>query len=107
MIGTKFYKSGFSEEEYEAAAAWCNDHGATIEEKEEWYEVVTLPEPSAEEVAAAERAQRRAELQSQLAALSYVSEEIALGLATRDDYADEIETIASIHNQLAMLDEDL
>ena len=42
MIGTKFYKSGFSSDEYTEAANWCNANGCTIEDKGEYYEVVQI-----------------------------------------------------------------
>lgn len=34
---------------YRIAAQWCNANHAVIEDKGEWYEVVALPEPTAEE----------------------------------------------------------
>lgn len=47
------------------------------------------------------------EIKARLHELSYVAEEIALGLASRADYADEIEEIAELHNELYMIDGDL
>lgn len=45
MIGTKFYKGQFSDEEYASAANWCNEQqGATIEDMGDYYEVVAIPE---------------------------------------------------------------
>ncbi len=45
------------------------------------------------------------EIKARLHELSYVSEEISLGLATITDYADEINEIAALHNELALLEE--
>ena len=53
MIGTKFYKPIELQEqldEYSAAAEWCNDNHATIEDKGEYYEVVAIPPPELDEV---------------------------------------------------------
>lgn len=51
MIGTKFYKNGYSQAEYIKCASWCNNFGsATIEDKGEYYEVVELPQPTLEEL---------------------------------------------------------
>lgn len=51
MIGTKFYKDNFNREEYAKCAKWCNENkGATIEDKGDYYEVVTLPLPTLEEI---------------------------------------------------------
>ena len=38
---------------YREAAQWCNANGARMEDKGEWYEVCAIPEPTAEEQAAA------------------------------------------------------
>lgn len=62
MIGTKFEKPLIDFDGYEKAAAWCNENQtATIEDKGDYYEVVAIPEPTAEELAAQELAQAKAE----------------------------------------------
>ena len=38
---------------YAEAALWCNENNAVIEDKGDYYEVVAIPEPTAEELAAA------------------------------------------------------
>lgn len=41
MIGTKFIKGEFTEEEYSACAEWCNEsQQGHIEDKGDYYEVV-------------------------------------------------------------------
>lgn len=60
MIGTKFYKDNYDIDEYSAAAEWCNNNNATIEDKGEYYEVVEIPPPSLDEV----KAQKINELKS-------------------------------------------
>lgn len=50
MIGTKFYKDNFNREKYAKCAKWCNKNNATIEDKGDYYEVVTLPLPALHEV---------------------------------------------------------
>ena len=47
MLGTKIYKTDMSN--YTECAIWCNQNNATIEDKGEYYEVVTLPLPTLEE----------------------------------------------------------
>lgn len=86
MIGDKIYKpleedyiytstttSGFSRVEnpspstfskYAKLAEWCNNNNATIEDKGDYYEVVTIPEPSDEERASIVRSQRNTKLEA-------------------------------------------
>lgn len=46
---------------YREAAQWCNENQAYIEDKGDYYEVVAIPEPTSEELAAAALAQAKAE----------------------------------------------
>jgi hypothetical protein len=48
MLGTKIYKTDMSN--YTDCAIWCNQNKATIEDKGAYYEVVTLPLPTLEEI---------------------------------------------------------
>lgn len=48
MLGTKIYKTDMSN--YTKCAVWCNKNKATIEDKGDYYEVVTLPLPTLEEI---------------------------------------------------------
>ena len=48
MLGTKIYKTDMSN--YTECAIWCNQNKATIEDKGDYYEVVTLPLPTLEEI---------------------------------------------------------
>ena len=51
MLGTKFYKDNFNQEEYAKCANWCNEtQQATIEDKGEYYECVAIPAPSLDEL---------------------------------------------------------
>lgn len=43
MIGTKFYKGQFTDEDYAACAGWCNKKGtATIVDKGDFYECIEI-----------------------------------------------------------------
>lgn len=42
MIGTTLYKNNIDIEEYEKTAEWCNKNNATIVDKGDYYEVVTV-----------------------------------------------------------------
>lgn len=56
---------------YREAAEWCNTNGAAvIEDKGEYYEVVALPEPTEEELAAAKLAQAKAARAAAVAAIT-------------------------------------
>jgi hypothetical protein len=48
MIGIKIYKTDMSN--YTECAIWCNANNAAIEDKGDYYEVVTLPLPTLEEI---------------------------------------------------------
>lgn len=61
MIGTKFSKPLKDLDTYTLAAQWCNENNATIEDKGDYYEVVSLPEPTQEELEAQELAQAKSE----------------------------------------------
>ena len=50
MIGTKYYKGKYKDEEYAKCAEWCNSNNATIEDKGEYYECVAIPAPSLDEL---------------------------------------------------------
>lgn len=51
MLGTKIYKTDMSN--YTECAIWCNQNKATIEDRGDYYEVVTLPLPTLEKIKAA------------------------------------------------------
>ena len=59
MLGTKIYKTDMSN--YTECAIWCNANNATIEDKGDYYEVVTLPLPTLEENKLAKIAELKAE----------------------------------------------
>lgn len=61
MIGTKFKKPLVDLSAYAEAAQWCNENGATIEDKDDYYEIVALPEPTQEELEAQELAKAKSE----------------------------------------------
>lgn len=48
MLGKKIYKDDMSN--YTECAIWCNANNATIEDKDEYYEVVAIPAPSLDEL---------------------------------------------------------
>ena len=52
MIGKKFTKNNYDEIDYADTAIWCNENGAMIEDKGDYYEVVAIPEPTLDEVKA-------------------------------------------------------
>ena len=95
MIGTKFTKPLQDDESapnsykaYSQAAAWCNANGATIEDKGDYYEVVEIPEPTAEEKAFAEAQAEYQQLLQKLSETDYVAAKLAEGVATKDEYAE-------------------
>lgn len=59
MVGTKIYKTDMSN--YTDCAIWCNANNATIEDKGDYYEVVTLPLPTLEEIKTAKIAELKTE----------------------------------------------
>lgn len=84
MIGTKFYKENFDLTAYSSAAEWCNNNGATIEDKGEYYEVVEIPATTQEERNAMEVEQLKAELAStDYKCLKYVD-----GALSDEEYAE-------------------
>lgn len=62
MLGTKIYKTDMSN--YTDCAIWCNANNAAIEDKGDYYEVVTLPLPTLEKIKAAKIAELKAERDS-------------------------------------------
>lgn len=62
MLGTKIYKTDMSN--YTDCAIWCNANNATIEDKGDYYEVVTLPLPTLEENKLAKIAELKAQRDS-------------------------------------------
>lgn len=62
MLGTKIYKTDMSN--YTDCAIWCNANNATIEDKGDYYEVVSLPLPTLEEIKTAKIAELKAQRDS-------------------------------------------
>lgn len=62
MLGTKIYKTDMSN--YTDCAIWCNQNKATIEDRGDYYEVVTLPLPTLEEIKQHKIAELKAERDS-------------------------------------------
>lgn len=52
MVGKKLYKGKFTNKEYADVAVWCNQNNCTLEEHEDYYEVVAIPAhiPTEEEI---------------------------------------------------------
>lgn len=42
MLGKKIYKNEFDEHLYKECADWCNENNCTIDDKDEFYEVVKV-----------------------------------------------------------------
>ena len=59
MLGTKIYKTDMSN--YTDCAIWCNQNKVNIEDKGDYYEVVTLPLPTLEESKTAKIAELKAQ----------------------------------------------
>lgn len=59
MLGTKIYKTDMSN--YTDCAIWCNANNATIEDKGDYYEVITLPLPSLQEIKTVKIAELKAQ----------------------------------------------
>ncbi len=49
MIGTKLHKNDLDNERYALAAVWCNENGAAIKDKGNYYEITRLPAPTLDE----------------------------------------------------------
>lgn len=50
MLNNKIYKNNINYNDYSTCAEWCNDNNATIVDKGDYYEVVSLSTPSLEEL---------------------------------------------------------
>lgn len=78
-------KDKVSDNEYFSVSEWCNDSGQyTIEERGKYFQVVKIPEPTAEEQAQEEILR----LKEYLSETDYVVLKIAEGVATPEKYAD-------------------
>lgn len=65
MLNTKINKPVESNEqlsEYSKLAEWCNKNNAMIVDQGDYYEAVTIPEPTVQELASMVRSQRDAKL---------------------------------------------
>lgn len=96
MIGTKIYKDDMKN--YTECAIWCNKNNATIVDKGEYYEVVEIEpyQPTTE--------QEIARLKAELTQYDYIGTKIAMGVATKEDYADEIAHTEEIRKQIRLLE---
>lgn len=85
MLGTKIYKQNFDSELYEKCAKWSNENNATIVDKGEYYECISLPPAPAPSIEDQINA-----LKQELATYDYIGIKIAMGVATKEEYADKI-----------------
>jgi len=97
MLGTKINKPCLSQEEldnYSTIAEWCNNNNAHIDDKGEYYEVVenTPYTPTTEE--------QIAQLKAELATYDYIGVKIAMGVATVEEYADQIAYTQTLRNRI-------
>ena len=46
MIGRKLYKNSYVPEEYLEMATWCNEHKAMIKDMGNYFQIVSIPQPS-------------------------------------------------------------
>ena len=65
------------------------------------YKIEDIPQ---EEIDLIEKRNKKIELERELERYNYVYVEIVLGLATKEDYKEEIDNIARIHNELFALE---
>ena len=101
MIGTKFYKNDYDLNAYSAAAEWCNANNAAIEDMGEYYEVVPVPEPTQEELNAAEIERLKAEL----AATDYKCLKYVDGALSESEYAEIRAYRQELRNKINQLEE--
>lgn len=79
------------------AAVFCNESGkAYIDEIESTlegvrrFQIVAIPEPTADEIAMREAQERRAKAEANLRETDYIGVKIGEGAATREEYATEL-----------------
>ena len=85
MIGKKFYKTEYDQEEYAKTAQWCNEtQKGRIVDQGEYYEVVEIPAPTQEELNAIE-VQR---LKTELASTDYKCLKYVDGALSESEYAE-------------------
>lgn len=100
MIGKKFDKKNYNVKDYSVTAKWCNENGAMIVDKGEYYEVVETPAPTEEEKNAIEIDRLKAELSAtDYKCLKYVD-----GALTEEEYAEVKKYRASLREQINQLE---
>lgn len=102
MLGKKFYKKDFNNVEtqkaYAECAQWCNDSSkGFIAERADYYECIAyVPNEFTKEECIEQ-------LKAELATYDYIGIKIAMGVATKEEYADKIaytETLRAKINEL-------
>ena len=103
MLGTIFYKPLETQEQldaYSAAAEWCNNNNATIEDKGNYYEIVEIPAPTQKELNDIEIAR----LKEELAATDYKCLKWIEGALSDEEY-EEVKTYrADLRRQINTLE---
>lgn len=102
-IGTRFYKNSYSQNEYAACAAWCNEtQKATIKDMGDYYECVEIPQPTAEEQAK----QEISELKQYLSDTDYCAIKCGeLGLSMATEYPEEYQKRIDARTRINELEE--
>lgn len=104
MLGTKFYKNELETQEqlnaYSAAAKWCNENHAMIDDKGEYYEVCEVPAQTEEEL----NANKIAQLKAELSATDYKCLKYVDGALTEEEYAEVKKYRADLRKQINELE---
>jgi hypothetical protein len=92
---------------YTELAAWCNENGAVLEDKGDYYEVIAVSEPSEAEIRKAEITSRIPELKQYLNDTDYAVIKIAEGVATEEEYSEVLAKRKSARTEINVLEEEL
>lgn len=84
MLGKRFDKPLTDFVGYAAAAKWCNEHRARIVEKKEYYEVVSNPDPSFDEMKQARQKELNAAFDERVAGSFETSQGYSMQFDTTD-----------------------
>jgi len=112
MVGKKLYKGFYTNKEYAGVAVWCNQHGATIEDRGDYYEVIEVPESSSEEKQKFEMETRLTELHTYLDSTDwycarYIDAGVEIPVEVKEQRQMAREEIDELRERLTLLEQKL
>lgn len=112
MIEKKLYHGSYPNKEYADCAVWCNQHGVTLEDRGDHYEVIEVSEFSSEKKQKLEMETRLTELHTYLDSTDwycarYIDAGVEIPVEVKEQRQMAREEIDELRERLTLLEQKL